>query len=385
MKIAHFITRLIIGGAQENTLLTVEDQKREFQDQVCLISGPGLGPEGSLEDRAKQNGVDLRILPSLRRNLHPWNDWKSYRELLKLLREDRPDLLHTHSSKAGLIGRAAAAKLKIPVVHTIHGASFHYGQSPFRYRLYRSLEKWAARRTDHFISVCDAMTEQYLKLHIVSPEHFTTIPSGMEIEPFLHPSRPVSELRTELGFTEDQIVIGKVARLFDLKGHPWLIESAKQIVQQHPHVRFLLVGDGIHKKRYQQTIQELGMKDHFHFTGLVPPSEVPDLIHAMDIVVHVSEWEGLARVLVQGLLAEKPVVSFDIDGAKEVIIPGETGFLVPPRDLNRLTNAMLTLCQNESLRNTMGKAGRSQNEKRYHHLESTRRIREIYQKVLQSK
>ncbi len=129
-RVVHFITRLIVGGAQENTLLTVEDQHRLYGDEVTLISGPGLGPEGTLVERAQSGGLDLRIIPELRRSIHPWRDWRSYRHLLALLREIRPQIVHTHSSKAGILGRLAASRLGIPAVHTIHGASFHYGQNP---------------------------------------------------------------------------------------------------------------------------------------------------------------------------------------------------------------------------------------------------------------
>ncbi len=148
MRIVHFITRLIIGGAQENTLLTVEDQHRDYQDRVTLITGPGLGPEGSLEERARCGGLDVRILPELRRNISPWKDWAGYRDLLRLLKEIKPEIVHTHSSKAGILGRAAAAKLKIPAVHTIHGAAFHPYQNAIVNRVYVAAERWAAQRCE---------------------------------------------------------------------------------------------------------------------------------------------------------------------------------------------------------------------------------------------
>ncbi len=147
MRVVHFITRLIIGGAQENTLLTVEDQHRDYQDEVTLITGPGLGPEGSLEERAKSGGLDMRMLPGLRRNIAPWKDWASYRELVRMLKDIKPDIVHTHSSKAGIMGRAAAWKLNIPCVHTIHGASFHPYQNAMVNRVYIALERWAAKRS----------------------------------------------------------------------------------------------------------------------------------------------------------------------------------------------------------------------------------------------
>ncbi|WP_010582677.1 glycosyltransferase family 4 protein [Schlesneria paludicola] len=382
MKIVHYITRLIVGGAQENTLLTVEDQHHLFGDQVTLITGPGLGPEGSLEDRARRGGLDLRLLDDSRRAIHPWRDWKTYRDLQRMLREIKPDLLHTHSSKAGIIGRAAAAKLGLPCVHTIHGASFHFGQHPLAYRLYEQLERWAAPRTARFISVCDAMTDQYVAAKVAPRDKFVTVYSGFDVEPFLVPPRSPQVVRAELGLKPDHVVIGKVARLFPLKGHEYLIKAARAVVDRCPAVRFLLVGDGILRPQFEEDLRTQGLRDHFVFAGLVPPEQVPELIHAMDIVVHTSVWEGLARVLPQGLIAGKPVVSYDIDGAKEVVIPGQTGFLIPPRQIDLLSAALCELASDPELRRCLGDTGRDRFTDRFRHQTMTKQIREVYASVL---
>ena len=382
MKIVHYITRLIVGGAQENTLLTVEDQHHLFGDQVTLITGPGLGLEGSLEERARRGGLDLRLIEASRRAIHPWHDWRTYRELLQLLREIRPDLLHTHSSKAGIIGRAAAAKLRIPCVHTIHGAAFHYGQNPLAFGLYRQLERMAAKRTDRLISVCDAMTEQYVAAKVATRDKFVTVYSGFDVAPFLSPPRPPEVVRAELGLKPEHIVIGKVARLFPLKGHEYLVRAARAVIDKCPEVRFLLVGDGILRPQLESEMRFLGLQDHFVFAGLVAPNRVPELIHAMDIVVHTSVWEGLARVLPQGLIAGKPVVGYDIDGAKEVVIPGETGYLVPPRSIPELSDALSELARDSSLRQRLGETGRARFTDQFRHETMTKQIREVYADVL---
>lgn len=384
MHVVHYITRLIIGGAQENTLLTVEDQHSLFGDRVTLITGPGLGPEGSLEPRARLGGFDLRILESSQRAIHPWHDWKTYQKLVKLLREIQPDLLHTHSSKAGIIGRAAAGRLRLPCVHTIHGAAFHYGQSWLAHRLYQSLERWAARYTDRFISVCDAMTEQYVSAGVAPREKFVTIYSGFDVDPFISPPRPATEIRQELGLSSDQIVIGKVGRLFPLKGHEYVIRAAKSVVEKCPNVRFLFVGDGILRSQFESELTALGLREYFVFAGLVPPSRIPELINAMDIVVHTSVWEGLARVLPQGLIAGKPVVSYDIDGAKEVVIGGETGFLLPPQSIEELSAALCELVNDASLRQRLGSNGRNRFREQFRHQYMTQRIREVYADVIKN-
>lgn len=384
MRVAHVITRLIVGGAQENTLLTVEDQHRDHGDQVILISGPGLGPEGSLEERARGGGFDLRIVPEMQRSLHPWRDWKSYRILKRLLRELRPEIVHTHSSKAGILGRAVAADLRIPAVHTIHGASFHRGQHPLAFRAYRRAEKWAGPRTAKFISVSDAMTEQYVAAGVAPRDRFVTIYSGFEVEPFLNPPRSRADVRRELGIAPEHVVIGKVARLFHLKGHEYVIEAARPLIECHPLVRFLFVGDGILRREYERRIAAAGLSGRFIFAGLVPPTRIPELVGAMDIVVHTSLWEGLARVLPQGLIAGKPVVSYDIDGAREVVINGETGYLLPPESVTGLASALGELVADAALRHRLGRTGRERFTDQFRHQTMTRRIREVYAEVLAS-
>ena len=382
MRVAHIITRMIIGGAQQNTLYTVEDQFRDYGDEVSLITGPTTGPEGTLIPRAEQGGFDLQIIPHLLRSISPLNDWRAYRELIAVLHDYQPDLVHTHSSKAGILGRAAAWHLKLPCVHTIHGAAFHFGQSPLNYHAYIAAEKWAARRCDRLISVCDAMTDQYVAAGITTPELCDTVYSGMEVEPFLTPPRPPEEVRRELGIEPEHIVIGKVARLFHLKGHKYLIEAARQVADAQPQVRFLLVGDGILRSEFEQRIAELGLTENFIFAGLVPPERVPELIHAMDIVVHTSVWEGLARVLPQGLIAGKPVVSYDVDGAREVVIPEQTGYLLPAESIDPLARALTELAADPEKRARFGQTGRERFTDQFRHETMTRRLREIYQRVL---
>ncbi|MCA9057737.1 MAG: glycosyltransferase [Planctomycetaceae bacterium] len=385
MRTAHVITRLIIGGAQENTVFNVDDQHHLFGDEVCLITGPGVGPEGTLERFARQRGLDLRVLPELQRSINPFQDLRAYRAICGELQKYAPQIVHTHSSKAGILGRRAAFRLGIPAVHTIHGAAFHYGQFAPLFAAYRTAERMAARWCDHFISVCDAMTEQYLAAGIGRPDQYTTIYSGMDVDRFLNPDVSRNEMRQSLQIADEQVVIGKVARLFNLKGHHYLIEAAPQIVQAIPSVCFLLVGDGILKEQFEQRISQLGLTSHFRFAGLVPPDQVTNYVHAMDIVAHTSEWEGLARVLPQGLIAGKPVVSFAIDGAPEVCLPEETGLLVPPRDIAALAAALIRLAGDAELRNRLGETGRQRFTDQFRHETMTGRIREVYARILQSK
>ena len=383
MKVAHIITRMILGGAQENTLLNCEDLLRHYGDDVLLITGPALGPEGSLLERARQRGVKVELIPELRRAIHPWFDAVSYVKLKRVLRSFDPQVVHTHSAKAGLLGRAAATALNVPVVvHGVHGAPFHLYQSAVAREFFRRCERWAARRCHAMISVADAMTELLVSAGVAPREKFTTVYSGMEVEPFLQSGEHRQRARRELGFADDEVVVGKVARLFHLKGHADVVRAARQVVDNAPEARFLFVGDGILRAPLEQSIAAAGLGHYFTFTGLVPPERVPELMAAMDVVVHASLREGLARALPQALIAGKPVVSYDIDGAREVVVTDETGFLVPPQDVTALAEAIQRLVRDDTLRNRLGQEGRKRCTEVFRHEYMTARIREVYERLL---
>jgi glycosyltransferase involved in cell wall biosynthesis len=386
MRIAHIITRLIIGGAQENTLLSCEDLTREYGDDVLLITGPPLGPEGSLVDRAiewSRAGGRLEVVDALQRPIHPWRDAISYHEIKKAIQRFKPDVVHTHSAKGGILGRATAWSLGVPcIVHTVHGAPFHPWQSRGARWFFQWCERWAARRCHAMVSVADAMTDLMVAANVAPRKKFTTVYSGMEVEPFLQSSQHRASTRNELGYRPEHIVIGKIARLFKLKGHDDVIRAARAVVASNPNVRFLFVGDGILRDALKQQISDAGLAGYFQFTGLVPPDRIPALISAMDIVVHASLREGLARVLPQALISAKPVVSYDIDGAREVTLPGVTGFLIPPRDIEGLSNALKTLAGDPAMCRQFGQEGRRRFTEPFRHQHMTAQLRALYQQVL---
>ena len=176
MRIAHVITRLIIGGAQENTVLCCEDLLRQYGDDVLLMTGPPLGPEGSLLERARAGGVPLEVIDQFRRPIHPWRDLVSYRRIKEAIRRFRPDVVHTHSAKGGMLGRAAAWSLGVPaVIHTVHGAPFYPWQGRGARWFSQTCERWAAKRCHAMVSVADAMTDLMVSAGVAPREKFTTI------------------------------------------------------------------------------------------------------------------------------------------------------------------------------------------------------------------
>jgi glycosyltransferase involved in cell wall biosynthesis len=382
MRVAHIITRMIIGGAQENTLYNCEDLIRLFGDEVLLITGPALGPEGDLLQQGRGGQVSTRIVPSLRRAINPWQDSTSYFELQQAIREFQPDVVHTHSAKAGFLGRLAAWSLGVPaIVHTVHGAPFHPYQNAAARAVFRGCEWYAALRCHALISVADAMTDLLVNAGVAPRDKFTTIYSGMDVEPFLHADEHRQRLRQELGYEPQHIVVGKIARLFHLKGHEDVIRAAVDVVKANSNVRFLFLGDGILRDSLQGQIAAAGLTAYFQFAGLVPPARIPEFVGAMDLLVHASLREGLARALPQALIAGKPVVSYDVDGAREVAITGETGFLVPP-NWEALTEPLITLAGDAELRQRLGHAGRKRFTDQFRHEFMTQRIRELYGQVL---
>jgi glycosyltransferase involved in cell wall biosynthesis len=387
LKIVHIITRLILGGAQENTLITCKVLAQRGHD-VTLITGPALGPEGELFNQAQGQGYKVVVIDRLRRAINPFNDIVSYFQLKKLLRQLQPDIVHTHSAKAGILGRFAGNKLKtqnpkLKIVHTLHGLAFHPYQSETLNKFYIAIEKSAAKRTDFFISVADAMTVQSTAVGIGKPEQYVTAYSAIDEDDFLEPisQERRNDFRRKYGIGEDAVVLITVARLFMLKGHDYIIESAKELSKRFANCIWLFVGDGNLSEQYKQQARELGLGDRIKFTGLLPPSEIPLAIQSSDMLVHCSLREGLARTLPQAMLCGRPAISFDVDGAREVVNEN-TGRLIEPKNVGQLIDACAELIEDENLRETLGKTGRESVKEKFAPDTMVDTIEEVYRNLL---
>lgn len=360
MRVHHVITRLIVGGAQENTLASVLGLRTRPGLEIRLLSGPTTGPEGSLESLVTAIPGLLTVVPSLVRPVHPARDLAAFLALHRIFRRERPRIVHTHSGKAGILGRLAARTARVPIiVHTIHGPSFGPFQGPIPNLVFRSAERLAARWTTHFVVVADAMARQYQGAGIGRPGRFTRVFSGFDLAPFLATSdRPAT--RERLGLAPSDFVIGKIARFAPLKGHDDLLRAAPDVLRDLPQARFLLVGDGPERASFEQALRRIpGLSRHFTFTGLVPPEAIPGLVGAMDVLIHLSRREGLARALPQALAAARPVVAYDLDGAGEVCVEGRTGCLIPAGDLEALRQRLGHLATHPDVREAMGRQGRA--------------------------
>ena len=406
-KIVHIITRLILGGAQENTLFTCEGQHAAGHD-VTLISGPTYGPEGQMLDRVKAGGYRFIEVPELLRDPVPLKDLKCLKKLRQILKDLDPDIVHTHSAKAGVIGRVAAGQMrrekldsccgrvskfleaqaacKKPsplIVHTWHGMPFNDFQASIKRKLAISLEKWAAKYTDAFISVADSMSQQALAAGLGKPGMYTRVFSGMIMDDYIN--RPsdaeIAAIRDKYNIPHDAVVAITVARISKIKHHEYIIESARTLAKEFPNARWMFVGDGNVFDKQKALIDKYGLSDRFILTGIVPPEEVGRYMHASDLLVHTSFLEGLPRAVPQVMLAKKPAIAFDVDGTSEVI-NDNTGVLVKPRDIDGLINAQRRLFSDAELRKQMGQAGFDYCSKQFDHNLMVERIQKVYDKFL---
>lgn len=378
IRVLHIITRMIVGGAQENTLLSVIGLDALPEYEVTLMSGIDKGREGELLSEAREK-TRLIVVPEMGRSINPFSDLVAFGKIYRLIREGRYHIVHTHSSKAGVLGRVAAWLAGTPIiVHTLHSLVFHDYQPWFINKSWRGIKKMCAPITDFFISVSQIIVDKAVAAGVDKPEKFRTIYSGMELDWFLNADFDGNKVRREFGIPEDAPVVGKIARLFPLKGHDQLMDAAPEIVKRVPNVRFFLVGDGILLEHLQKRAREYGILENFVFAGLIPRERIPEMISAMDAVVHTSLREGLARVLPQALAMGKPCVSFDIDGAPEVIINDKTGYLVEAYDEKGLAEGIAKLLKSPELRAQMGENGRRHVDPAFRTETMVKEIAEVY-------
>ena len=388
IKVAHIITRLIIGGAQENTLYTIESLQEDERFEVSLISGETLGPEGKLYQTDEFKIRRLIVCSNLTREIEPLNDIKAFLFLFRLFKKEKFDIVHTHSSKAGIIGRIAAFFAKTPlIIHTIHGLPFHPGEKSYKNALYIFLEKITAMVTNKIISVCETMTVKFRKAGIGRKKQFETIYSGMDLDRYKMSmeNNLRDRERALLGIKKEDIVFVKVARLFEFKGHEYIIKAAEKIKDEIDNVKFIFVGDGILRPFLHEQIKKRGLENMFIFTGLVPPEKVPFYIELSDCVIHTSLREGLARVIPQGFLMGKPVISWDIDGAWELVQNNKTGFLIKEKDEDELLNSIKYVIQNKEKADELAVNGQRLCRRLYSHRLMGEKIKKLYIRELRNK
>lgn len=343
-KVLHIITLFNVGGATENTIFTVDGLVRKGY-YVEIITGFSPSGEGSMHTISGGMNIPVLTFPNLKRNISPLRDLMIIYQLYRYIKKTKFDIVHTHSAKAGVVGRIAAWLANTPIViHHNHGKPYHRFQKLFTRELYKFIEKLSSLICDKIVSVTYTIVEEMVADNIAPRDKFHVIRSGFDISHFSNYDKSKDAmLKEKYGVSDNDIVIGKIARFSVLKGHIYLLQAFEKIAQIIPNAKLVLIGDGEYKEILMKFINEHKLNERIIFTGLIWPNEIPALISILDLVVHTSLLEGLPRVFVQSMLIGKPVITFDLDGAHEVIEDGKNGYLVEPKNVDMLTEKILNL------------------------------------------
>ncbi len=383
IKVLHTITRLVIGGAQENTIYTAMllDKSRY---NVDVVSGPQAGPEGSLLTEAIKGKVNVLTFKDLVREINPLKDLSHFIKFYSFLKKEKYQIIHTHSSKAGIIHRVAAKLAGVPIiVHTVHGWSFHDRMSERTKKMYVALEKFAEKFTDKMITVTDFDIEKGLKEKIGSREKYITIHSSIDIDLYSNPTRTVEDIKQELKIPEDRIVIGTVSRMSDQKAPIDFFESASILRKTFDNIHFLFVGDGPLREEVLSYIKSNNLTDCVTLAGL--RRDIPDMTSVMDIFCLSSLWEGLPRVFSQAMAAKLPVVATRVNGAPEIIDDEVNGFVVPPAKPDLMAEKLAILIKDEKLRIQMGEKGFKRINPDFCLYNMVRQVDELYVELMKKK
>jgi glycosyltransferase involved in cell wall biosynthesis len=374
LRVLRVIARLNIGGpAVHATLLTERLDPTRYDSR--LVTGIEDPREGNYLDLYSRSVSGLVVLPELGREIQGWSDLKAITRLIRLMREFRPHIVHTHTAKAGTVGRLAARLARVPlVVHTYHGHVLHSYFSSAKTRFFLAIERWLARRTDRLLTVSERVRQELLDLGVGSPKRLTVIPLGLELDRFLTCESLRGQLRAELGTGPETLLVGIVARLVPIKRHEWFLEAAVKVTQRYPGCQFLLVGDGERRQELEEFVRQLGLDGQVRFLGW--QRDLERIYADLDLVALTSANEGSPVSLIEAMAAGRPVVSTRVGGVPDLVENGVAGLLVPPGDPAALAEAMTTLLADPQRRRLMGQAGR---ERVYPALSAQRLVRDIDQ------
>lgn len=365
ITVMHVITRFDKGGSAQNTYLSVLGLKRNHFHTV-LVSGRTLESEMKSEETEALN-EDIQILqseniefiqcPSLVRKISLINDIRALIYIVRIIRKHKPQIVHTHTSKAGLLGRLAAKLCGVPIIlHTPHGHVFFGYFSPIQSKLFVFLEKWASLITDRIVTLTDREKRDHLVYKIAKERKLSVIFSGVDLRKFKEISLTrKQELKQILGIPERSQIVGTVGRLVPVKGLEYFIEAAHYILLKHPHTYFLIVGDGSLREELETKAQKLGIDKNLLFLGW--REDVDVILSLFDIFVLSSLNEGMGRVLVEAMALGKPIVASDVGGIPDLVIHNKNGLLVRPKKSKELADNIQILMENEKKREEMGNEG----------------------------
>ncbi len=373
LKVAHIITRLELGGAQQNTLYCCSHHDRK-KYEVILLCGPG----GYLDKEAKANSKLYKtfFIPELKHPIRPWWDILAASKIWSILEKEKVDIVHTHSSKAGILGRPSATMAKVPlVIHTVHGWGFYPGQFFLTQWLYQKLERGVARDTDLLIAVSEENKKTGLEVGIGRKEQYRVIHSGIDPKAYIVSSVVAQKVRKQIG-VQDRPAVLILSNFKKQKSPLDVVRVAKALVEKIPSVLFLWAGDGPQRKKIVKLIMNNGLRKNFKLLGW--REDVAQLLAATDVLLLTSLHEGLPRVVLQAMAAGKPVVATAVNGTPEAVKQGVTGFLHRPRDIQGMAGSLFKVLANETLARKMGQAGRKALKGSFVIQEMLRQIEKLY-------
>lgn len=371
IKVLLLIARLNIGGSALQVIdLTKLLDKEKFE--VSLVTGCEGKDEGNMLSLLGEQEVRPVIVPELGRKISLLDDLKAFVKLFLLIRYEKPDIVHTHTAKAGTLGRLAAKLAGAPIIiHTFHGHIFHGYFSPLKTKTFLLIERFLSLFTSRIITISPAQREEILGLGIGNKKKVVCIPLGFDLSGFLDCQEKRGELREELGLSRDHLLIGIIARLVPIKGHTYFFEAAKMILDQTKEARFIVVGDGELREELKSLVKRLKIEEATFFLGF--RSDLDRIYAGLDLIVLSSLNEGLPTAIIEAMASAKPVVSTRVGGVVDLIEDGVNGLLVPPENPSQLASACLEiLCDQEKARK-MGREGR----RRSFQFELSRLIKDI--------
>ena len=373
-KACHLITRLILGGAQRLALETAVALAHAGW-AVELWAGPQTGPEGSLHEEARRRGLTLRVVPDLVREIAPLRDARAYAWLKRELARQRFDLVHTHSSKAGILGRHAAFAAGVPVrVHSVHGWGTTPDTPPLRRRLFNHLERHAARRAHALVAVSEAVRDAGLACGIGDPALYRVIRGGIEIGP-----RPDGAARRRargaLGLPADVRVAGTIGRLDHAKDPLGALAALAPPLASAPEARVVFIGDGPLREAVARAVARHGLAGRVLLPGR--RGDARELAAAFDVFFLASRWEGFPLAVIEAMAAGLPVISYDVAGVREAVADGVNGYLLAPGDRAGWGERVAGLLADAAVRGRLGDAARQRAEREFgleRMLEATRAL-----------
>jgi glycosyltransferase involved in cell wall biosynthesis len=383
IKVLHIITRLDKGGSADNTLFTVSRLNKERFD-VILLSGRTYDPDGEIAAFIAEKKINYILIPELVREIGLLKDITAFCKIYNFLRREKFDIVHTHTSKAGIIGRWAAklAGVKI-IIHTPHGHIFYGYFNWFRTKLFIYLEKLTALFTDRIITLTQRGKEEHVKHRIANPSKFVPIYSGIEIRKFINYHIDIIKEKERLNIPLEAPVIGTISRLDPVKGNQYFIASLPDIVKTFPSLKVFIVGDGSERRKLERRVKKLGLSENVIFTGEC--KDVRWILSIFDICVLSSLNEGMGICLLEAQALGVPIVATKVGGIPDVVRDGVTGILVPPRNPKVMADAIIKLLKDNSLRKNMSEESRRWIDNRFSAETMVKKFSDLYEELVREK